>query len=162
MIIIILSYKLFIYDFFYLGSRAVDALLTSPFATREVPLFKTREEICDYLHIMLIHKFFHRARKVPVDENELKGKKGKKKDKEKEKKAESGEDEKDKNEKNKGTDAESSVVEGSKDQKVNIYFLFSIKMCFYFYLMNYIHTLKYQGKSGFIIDRLCPSLAYKL
>ncbi|CAH1106201.1 unnamed protein product [Psylliodes chrysocephalus] len=102
---------------YFTGSRAVDALLTSPFATREVPLFKTREEICDYLHIMLIHKFFHRARKVPVDENELKGKKGKKKDKEKEKKAESGEDEKDKNEKNKGTDAESSVVEGSKDQK---------------------------------------------
>ncbi|CAG9812408.1 unnamed protein product [Phaedon cochleariae] len=102
---------------YFTGMRAVDALLTSTFVTRDDPLFKTREEICEYLHVMLTHKFFHRALKVPVDENELKGKKGKKKDKEK-KSTESGDDEnKDKLEKDKGTDAESSVVEGNKEQK---------------------------------------------
>ncbi|KAG5899038.1 hypothetical protein JTB14_000062 [Gonioctena quinquepunctata] len=98
---------------YFTGSRAVDALLTSTFATSEEPLFKTREEICDYLHLMLTHKFFHRARKVPVDEQELRGKKGKKK--EKEKKSESGDEEK--KEKDKGTDAESSVVEGNKEKE---------------------------------------------
>ncbi|XP_074036086.1 translocation protein 1 isoform X2 [Leptinotarsa decemlineata] len=97
---------------YFTGSRAVDALLESTFATNEDPLFKSREEICDYLHIMLTHKFFHRARKVPVDEQELKSKKGKKKEKEKK---DSGDEEK--KEKDKGTDAESSVVEGNKEQK---------------------------------------------
>ncbi|CAG9856451.1 unnamed protein product [Phyllotreta striolata] len=101
---------------YFTGARAVDALLESPFATRETPLFKTREEISDYLHVMLTHRFFHRARKVPVDEHELKGKKGKKKDDKK--KPDSGDDEKkEKKEKDRGTDAESSVVEGSKEQK---------------------------------------------
>ncbi|XP_056641475.1 translocation protein SEC62 [Diorhabda sublineata] len=104
---------------YFTGARAVDALLTSPFATREDPLFKTRENISDYLHVMLTHKFFHRARKVPVDEQELKGKKGKKKEKKEEKDKKSGEscDDEKKKEKDKVTDAESSVVEGSKEQK---------------------------------------------
>uniref|UniRef100_A0A6P7GKJ6 Translocation protein SEC62 n=1 Tax=Diabrotica virgifera virgifera TaxID=50390 RepID=A0A6P7GKJ6_DIAVI len=104
---------------YFTGARAVDALLNSPFATKDDPLFKTREGIADYLHVMLTHKLFHRARKVPVDEQELKGKKGKKKDKKEDKeKKDSGEDEKKKEkEKEKVTDAESSVVEGSKDQK---------------------------------------------
>lgn len=98
----------------FVGSRAVDALLLSDFATREEALFKTREEICDFLHVMLIHKFFHRALKVPIDEQELKCKKGKKKDK---KIVETPEETK-KEKKDKGTDAESSVVEGSKEQQV--------------------------------------------
>lgn len=59
---------------------------------------------------MLIHKFFHRAHKVPIDEQELKYKKGKKKEK---KVTENSEEKKDK-----VTDAESSVVEGSKEQQV--------------------------------------------
>lgn len=100
--------------FLFVGSRAVDALLSSEFVTREEPLFKTREDICDFLHVMLIHKFFHRALKVPIDELQLKGKKGKKKDK----KVTEIPDENKKEKKDKGTDAESSVVEGSKEQQV--------------------------------------------
>ncbi|KAJ8983964.1 hypothetical protein NQ317_008667 [Molorchus minor] len=91
-----------------------DALLESSYVNRDEPLFKTREDIVDYLHVMLEHKFFHRARKVPVSELELKGKK---KDK---KSLEVAEDKKDeKKENDKGTDAESSVVEGAKEQQVN-------------------------------------------
>lgn len=77
---------------------------------REEPLFKTRDEIVDYLHVMLEHKFYHRARKVPVSESELKGKK-------KEKKPSEPADE-EKKEKDRGTDAESSVIEGAKESQV--------------------------------------------
>ncbi|KAJ8949325.1 hypothetical protein NQ314_008245, partial [Rhamnusium bicolor] len=97
---------------YFTGKRAVDALLESNFAKRDDPLFKTRADIVDYLHIMLEHKFYHRARKVPVSELELKGKKKEKKS------IESADDEKkEKKEKDKGTDAESSVVEGAKEQQ---------------------------------------------
>ncbi|CAG9835952.1 unnamed protein product [Diabrotica balteata] len=134
---------------YFTGARAVDALLNSPFATKDDPLFKTREGIADYLHVMLTHKLFHRARKVPVDEQELKGKKGKKKEKkdDKEKKnVDSGEDEKKKEkEKEKVTDAESSVVEGSKDQKIgsilsqcSCSWLLGIDYCFSCYPFNNI------------------------
>lgn len=93
---------------YFTGKRAVDALLNSPFATSgEKALFVTREEIVDYLHTMLVHKFFHRAKKVPVKDYELRPKK---KDGKKEKKEQEKSD--------KGTDAESSVVEGNKtDEK---------------------------------------------
>lgn len=93
-----------------LGKRAVDALLESEFVKRDEPLFKTRDEIVDYLHVMLEHKFYHRARKVPVSESELKSKKKEKKS------VEPVEEEK--KEKDKGTDAESSVVEGAKESQV--------------------------------------------
>lgn len=59
---------------------------------------------------MLEHKFYHRARKVPVSELELKGKKKEKKP------AEPGDEEK--KDKDKGTDAESSVIEGAKETQV--------------------------------------------
>lgn len=52
----------------HLGKRAVDALLDSKFTKGESPLFTTRQEIVDYLHLMLEHKLYHRARKVPVSE----------------------------------------------------------------------------------------------
>lgn len=87
--------------------------MLSDFATKNDALFRTREEICDFLHLMLIHKFFHRAHKVPIDEQELKGKKGKKKDKKSDNTDETKKEKKDKN-----TDAESSVVEGNKEQQV--------------------------------------------
>ncbi|KAJ8923294.1 hypothetical protein NQ315_001852 [Exocentrus adspersus] len=99
-----------LYNSLYQGKRAVDALLESNFAKREDPLFKTRDEIVDYLHVMLEHKFYHRARKVPVSESELKGKK-------KEKKSVEPAADEEKKEKDKGTDAESSVVEGAKDSQ---------------------------------------------
>ncbi|CAG9774098.1 unnamed protein product [Ceutorhynchus assimilis] len=94
---------------YFTGKRAVDALLESKYVTADNALFKSREDIVDYLHLMLEHKFYHRARKVPVSEQELKGKR-----KEKKKELESGDEDKAEKEHNKGTDAESSVVE-SKD-----------------------------------------------
>lgn len=69
---------------------------------------------------MLEHKFFHRARKVPVSEQELKAKK---KDK---KSVESGEEKdktKEKKEKDKGTDGDNSVAEGKADTAVSLIFI---------------------------------------
>ncbi|KAF7280751.1 translocation protein 1 [Rhynchophorus ferrugineus] len=97
---------------YFTGKRAVDALLESNYVKRDPPLFRTRDEIVDYLHVMLEHKFYHRARKVPVSEQELKGKKNVKKAE-----SESGdEDKKLKKEKeqSKGTDGENSVAEGKE------------------------------------------------
>ncbi|GJQ81756.1 Trp1 [Trypoxylus dichotomus] len=91
---------------YFTGSRAVDSLLESEFAQGDDALFKTRLDVVNYLNMMLIHKFFHRARKVPVSEQELKSKRKDKKVSDDEKKKEG------KKEKGKGTDAESSVVEG--------------------------------------------------
>ncbi|KAM3962613.1 translocation protein 1 [Aphomia sociella] len=76
---------------YFTGTKAVDALLTSKWATGKNPIFTTRHEVTDYLHQMLLHKLFHRAKKVPVSEQELKGK-SKKKDKEQEKSSKSGDD----------------------------------------------------------------------
>lgn len=84
-------------------------------------LFKTREEIVEFLHIMLEHKFFHRARKVPVSEEELRARKKDKKPTDEKKK--SDDKEKDKNEKEKITDAESSVVEGKAEALVLILYI---------------------------------------
>ncbi|CAB3261210.1 unnamed protein product [Arctia plantaginis] len=90
---------------YFTGAKAVDALLTSKWATGKNPIFTTRHDVTDYLHQMLLHKLFHRAKKVPVSEQELKGKK--KKDLEKSSK--SG-DEKD------GEKSQASACEG-KDTK---------------------------------------------
>ncbi|XP_075978085.1 translocation protein 1 isoform X2 [Anticarsia gemmatalis] len=90
---------------YFTGTKAVDALLTSKWATGKNPIFTTRLEVTDYLHQMLLHKLFHRAKKVPVSEQELKGKKKK----ELEKSSKSG-DEKD------GEKSQASACEG-KDTK---------------------------------------------
>ncbi|XP_026327413.1 translocation protein SEC62 isoform X2 [Hyposmocoma kahamanoa] len=63
---------------YFTGTKAVDALLTSKWATGKNRIFKTRQEVTDFLHSMLLHKLFHRAKKVPVSEQELKGKSKKK------------------------------------------------------------------------------------
>lgn len=101
---------------YFTASKAIDALLDSRWSKGNEPLFKGRECVVDYLHTMLAHKFFHRARKVPVSEQELKGKR-------KEKKAiDSGDDKKEKikesekEKKEKVTDAESSVTEAKKEE----------------------------------------------
>ncbi|KAJ8731574.1 hypothetical protein PYW07_004738 [Mythimna separata] len=91
---------------YFSGTKAVDALLTSKWATGKNPIFTTRHEVTDYLHTMLLHKLFHRAKKVPVTEQELKGKSKKK---ELEKSSKSG-DEKD------GDKSQASACEG-KDTK---------------------------------------------
>lgn len=63
---------------FAIASKALDALLTTSFAQGDNALFQTREDAIQYLDSMLVHKFFHRAKKVPVSEAELRrGKKSK-------------------------------------------------------------------------------------
>ncbi|KRT82303.1 hypothetical protein AMK59_4026, partial [Oryctes borbonicus] len=57
---------------YFTGTRAVDSLLESQFTQGDDALFKTRVDVVNFLNTMLIHKFFHRARKVPVSEQELK------------------------------------------------------------------------------------------
>lgn len=93
----------------------MDALLESKFAKRDNPLFVTRPDAVDYLDTMLRHKFFHRARKVPVSEQELKarGKKDKK----------SKDELEDKKKEDKITDAESSHVEGKQETAVSQSFI---------------------------------------
>ncbi|XP_015515159.1 translocation protein SEC62 [Neodiprion pinetum] len=54
---------------YFTGTRAVDALLEkSPW---NKTLFETREQITSFLDSMLKHKFFHRAKKVVLSEQEL-------------------------------------------------------------------------------------------
>lgn len=65
-----------------------------------------------YFYRMLSHKFFHRAKKVVVSEQELKGKKGKK-DKKVDEKEEKEVGKKEK----KSEEAESSHAEGCKEEK---------------------------------------------
>lgn len=53
---------------YFTGSRAVDALLeNSPWST----VFENREQASQFLDLMLRHKFFHRAKKVVISEEEL-------------------------------------------------------------------------------------------
>lgn len=91
----------------------MDKLLESQWAKGEDALFKSREDIVEFMHMMLEHKFFHRARKVPVSEQELKSKK---KDK---KSIECSTEEKDKKEKDKGTDGDTSMAEGKSETSVS-------------------------------------------
>lgn len=105
------------------ASKALDALMVSKFGQGEGCLFGTRELAIEFLDTMLVHKFFHRAKKVPVTEAELR--RGKKPIAEKEvvatttannedesvaskKKAKTGAE--------KNTDAESSHVEGKAEK----------------------------------------------
>lgn len=53
--------------------------MASKYAQGEKCLFPTREIAIDFLDTMLVHKFFHRAKKVPVTDAELR--RGKPKDK---------------------------------------------------------------------------------
>ncbi|XP_055641927.1 translocation protein SEC62 [Toxorhynchites rutilus septentrionalis] len=93
---------------YFSAVRAVDALLASKFAQGENCLFPHRQAVIDFLDEMLHHKFFHRARKVPVSEQELRGKVKKSTEKEKEKSKD-----------DKGTDGgESSHAEGGKGDKM--------------------------------------------
>lgn len=52
--------------------------MKSKFAEGDNPLFTTREQAVEFLDVMLEHKFFHRAKKVPVTLEELRGKSEKK------------------------------------------------------------------------------------
>ncbi|KAL7039678.1 hypothetical protein ACKWTF_000064 [Chironomus riparius] len=87
---------------YFTSTKALDALMTSKFAQGDNCLFPTRQMAIDYLNMMLVHKFFHRAKKVTVSEMELRGGRTKEKVKEQEKKE---------------TDAESSHAENKKEEK---------------------------------------------
>lgn len=53
---------------YFTGSRAVAALLeNSPWSA----VFENREQASQFLDLMLRHKFFHRAKKVVISEEEL-------------------------------------------------------------------------------------------
>lgn len=65
---------------YFTGSKAVDVLQKSEWCAKEEnkeALFITRQDIVYFLDAMLRHRFFHRAKKVPVSEQELKAKYGK-------------------------------------------------------------------------------------
>lgn len=95
---------------YFSSVRAVDALMASKFAQGDNCLLPNRPAVLDFMNEMLHHKFFHRAKKVPVSEQELRGKSKKSTDKENEKEK-SKKDEK-------GTDGgESSHAEGGKGDK---------------------------------------------
>lgn len=59
---------------YFSAVRAIDALLASKFAQSDNCLFPHRQAVIDFMDEMLHHKLFHRARKVPVSEQELRGK----------------------------------------------------------------------------------------
>lgn len=88
--------------------------MKSKFAEGDNPLFTTREQAVEFLDVMLEHKFFHRAKKVPVTLEELRGKS--------EKKSEvSKTHEKDKSESTSGkTNAKSSASSDKKDTDLDV------------------------------------------
>ncbi|XP_063698130.1 translocation protein SEC62-like [Culicoides brevitarsis] len=59
---------------YFSSGKALDALMNSKFAQGSKPLFADREAAIDFLDGMLAHKLFHRAKKVPVSEQELRRK----------------------------------------------------------------------------------------
>ncbi|XP_035782365.1 translocation protein SEC62-like [Anopheles albimanus] len=93
---------------YFSGVKAVDALLASKFAQGDGCLFPHRQAVIDFLGDMLYHKFYHRARKVPVSEQELRGSKSSKKQQSSAPASEPAKDE------GRGTDAENSHAEGGK------------------------------------------------
>ncbi|CAK9828044.1 Translocation protein SEC62 [Anthophora retusa] len=108
---------------YFTGTRAVDALLeNSPWSETR---FETREQVTEFLNSMLRHKFFHRAKKVVISEEELCKIRGiKKKVKEPKKEKKSNEKEKDDSKENKdttsGKDSEDKVEEKRKKPKVRL------------------------------------------
>lgn len=58
---------------YFISNKTLDALLKSKFAKGNDALFTTREQAIEFLDVMLEHKFFHRAKKVPVSLEEMRG-----------------------------------------------------------------------------------------
>merc|ERR1739844_724856 len=71
---------------YFAGSKAVDALVNdSPWCAEKVKegsehTFDCRERAIEFMDLMLKHKMFHRARKIPVHSEKKKTKKGKDKE----------------------------------------------------------------------------------
>jgi len=99
---------------YFTGSKAVDSLLESKWATSE-KLFTTRQEIETFLDLMLKHQFYHRAKKVPISDQELKAMKNKKS----KKSNDTDKDEKKKTDKKKKEKKDDESEETSKDDKID-------------------------------------------
>jgi len=94
---------------YFTGSRVVDALSeNSPWST----VFENREQISQFLDLMLRHKFFHRAKKVVISEEELNKMRGIKK------KPKDGKEDKRSGEKEKDEPKESKDATVVKDEKI--------------------------------------------
>lgn len=65
---------IFYFQIHFTAGKALDALMSSKFAQGDNCLFPHRQAAIVFLDSMLAHKIFHRAKKVPVSEQELKGK----------------------------------------------------------------------------------------
>jgi len=107
---------------YFTSSKAIDALLTSqwskPAKQGEEPLFTTRDSVVQYLDLMLRHKFFHRAKKIPVSDHELKARaKRKEKKKDKEETEKEKKDKSEAEEEKKIEEAESSHADEKKDKE---------------------------------------------
>ncbi|OAD62808.1 Translocation protein SEC62 [Eufriesea mexicana] len=108
---------------YFTGTRAVDALLeNSPWSDYR---FETREQVTLFLDLMLRHKFFHRAKKVVISEEELCKIRGvKKKVKETKKEKKSTEKEKEESKENKDATSEKEnedkIEEKKKKPKVRL------------------------------------------
>lgn len=112
---------------YFTGSRAIDALLeNSPWST----VFENREQVSQFLDLMLRHKFFHRAKKVVISEEELNKMRGiKKKTTKEDKKATDKEDSKEnkdavvvKEKEEKGEEKIDERKEHKKKPKVSVNF----------------------------------------
>jgi len=102
---------------YFTGTRAVDALLEkSPW---NKTIFESRQHVVDFLENMLRHKFFHRAKKIVITEDELcriKGAKKKIKDLKDPKEDKKSEKEKNKDkDKEKDKDKDKDEISESKD-----------------------------------------------
>ncbi|KAF3426017.1 hypothetical protein E2986_01308 [Frieseomelitta varia] len=106
---------------YFTGSRAVDALLeNSPWSKTR---FETREQVTEFLDLMLRHKFFHRAKKVVISEEELckiRGIKKKVKEIKKDKKSTEKEKEEIKDNKDATGESEDKAEEKKKKPKVRL------------------------------------------
>ncbi|XP_017095808.2 translocation protein SEC62 isoform X1 [Drosophila bipectinata] len=96
---------------YFTSSKAIDALIKSKFAEGSNPLFTTREQVVEFLDVMLEHKFFHRAKKVPVTLEEIRGSKKSDKEKGQDKEKEKEKDKSKDNDK-KDTDPEGEAGQG--------------------------------------------------
>jgi len=107
---------------YFTAVKAVDALMETQWANPkegDEAFFSSRADVVEFLDRMLRHKFFHRAKKVPVSEQELKAKLKKK---DKERKHDGGEEKCKKDEDKGDADAESSHAEGEKKEEKAVVF----------------------------------------
>ncbi|XP_046811878.1 translocation protein SEC62, partial [Lucilia cuprina] len=101
---------------YFTSNKAIDGLMKSKFAEGDGALFTTREQAVDFLDLMLEHKFFHRAKKVPISIDDMRGvktsKKEEKKDETKDKQTKKEKDER----KDTEAEAEASGNNGVSDE----------------------------------------------